>query len=205
MVNPAWCAILPLRPYERAKTRLEIADSGLKVRLARAFAADTLAAIRACPLVGAVVVVGADVNVVGAGPTLTRVADPGELNSAVLAGQQTALSLGFHRLAVVAGDLPCLTASDVTLALNAAPMVGRAFIADLSGQGTTMLFASSAPLLPAFGEGSACAHRRGGAVALTASDGARCDVDTSADLERATSIGLGPASTKLLGMSPPLG
>ncbi|MFD6795675.1 MULTISPECIES: 2-phospho-L-lactate guanylyltransferase [Prauserella salsuginis group] len=97
-------------------------------------------------------------------------------------------------------DLPALRSSDLAAALAEADG-RRAFTADRHGTGTTLLLsAPGEPLAPDFGPGSAHAHARSGAVALTtAAASLRSDVDTPSDLRHARTLGLGPSTTELLG------
>lgn len=196
--NPAWCAVLPVRPFATAKSRLGVSYPEYRADFARAFARDTLAAVRSSPSIGAAVVVGADVPHVGAGPPVRVTRDPGGLNPAIAEGERLALDMGYRNIVVVAGDLPCLTEEAFTRILDDARAHSRAFVPDLSGEGTTILCASQTPLAPAFGHRSALAHRLSGANPLDSPQGARCDVDTAADLELAARMGTGPATADLL-------
>lgn len=97
-------------------------------------------------------------------------------------------------------DLPALRSSDLTAALAEADG-RRGFVADRHGTGTTLLL--SAPgkaLAPSFGPGSALAHARSGAVAVTAAvPSLRSDVDTPSDLRHARTLGLGSSTDELVG------
>ncbi|WP_253829016.1 2-phospho-L-lactate guanylyltransferase [Prauserella aidingensis] len=96
-------------------------------------------------------------------------------------------------------DLPALRTVDLAAALAEADG-RRAYTADRHGTGTTLLLsAPGQPLAPAFGPGSARAHARSGATAVTAAaPSLRSDVDTPADLRHARTLGLGPSTTALL-------
>ena len=97
------------------------------------------------------------------------------------------------------GDLPALRTESVERIVGAATGLGRSFLADASGVGTTMLIADGIDLRPMFQGRSAAAHHSSGAVHLTAERlgaplaDARGDVDTEVDLEIAWSLGLGSA------------
>jgi 2-phospho-L-lactate guanylyltransferase len=97
--------------------------------------------------------------------------------------------------------LPALRPAELAEALDAAAAApgGRAFVADQPGTGTTLLAAGPArPLAPAFGPGSADAHRHGGAMPLTGGwPSLRRDVDTADDLAAARLLGTGPHLTAL--------
>jgi len=101
------------------------------------------------------------------------------------------------------GDLPALRPASVRAVLAAAINPGRAFVADASGTGTTMLIASGTELDPQFQGRSAAGHRESGAVALSAAElggplaDARRDVDSEVELYDAYFLGLGPATAQL--------
>ena len=182
---PSWSVVVPAKRLAVAKTRLRPltrAVGDVHDELVLALLADTVAAARACPVVAEVVVVTDD----PAADELVR----------GLAGPVAALS----------SDLPALRAAELASALEAAEDVGRGFVADAHGTGTTLLTAVGVPLRPAFGPGSAAAHRAGGAVALVGTwPGLVRDVDTDADLRAAMALGAGPRTTALLGRLLPAG
>ena len=194
--------MIPVKGTAEGKSRLapEL-DATARRRLAEAFSLDALAAVRGARSVGRVIVVtdaatpfaerlrhsGADV-----------VPDPGRgLNPAVLAGLVHAGPAGTSRIAVLLGDLPCLTSEDLDAALETAAAHPLAVVPDAEGTGTTLLTALPGhPLVPRFGQGSAERHRSAGHEVLpVAGDSTvRRDVDTAADLLAARALGLGPLS-----------
>ncbi|MER7280967.1 2-phospho-L-lactate guanylyltransferase [Dactylosporangium sp. NPDC000244] len=118
-------------------------------------------------------------------------------------GSDAAGDVGGRGLGVVAltADLPAMRPDDLEAALVAAARAGRrAFVPDLEGTGTVLLAAPAGEALaPQFGPGSAVAHLRSGAIRL---DGAwpslRRDVDTAADLDAASRLGLGAHTGQVL-------
>jgi 2-phospho-L-lactate/phosphoenolpyruvate guanylyltransferase len=91
-----------------------------------------------------------------------------------------------------------LRPDELAAALAAAERAPRCFVADAHGTGTTLLTAMRTGLRPAFGPGSAAAHRAGGAVELTGDwPGLVRDVDTEADLRAALRLGIGPRTRGL--------
>ena len=210
---PSWSVVVPAKRLAVAKTRLRpltaVLGDGTAAdhdALVLALLADTVAAARACPVVAEVVVVtddpAADELVRGLGARTVADEPDAGLNPALehaargLAGPVAALS----------SDLPALRAAELASALEAAEGVGRGFVADAHGTGTTLLTAVGVPLRPAFGPGSAAAHRAGGAVALVGTwPGLVRDVDTDADLRAALALGAGPRTTALLGRLLPAG
>lgn len=196
-----WTLIVPLKPLERAKSRLtDTAGGGLRPALALAFAQDTVAAALAAPAVSDVVVVtddplaAAEVAAIGA----RAVADvPG-------GGLNAALAYGAHVVrqarpgaptAALSADLPALRPAELERVLAEAARHPRAFLADAVGVGTTFLSAcAGAPLSPAFGGRSRARHLASGAreIELPDVDSVRRDVDTGEDLRRALTLGVGP-------------
>lgn len=181
--EPRWTVIVPVKPFDRAKTRLAL-EPARRERAARAFADHVLGELRRAPMVETVVVVGIAHPVADIG-----LADPGTMAAAVDHGRSWAV---VHRadqpIAVIPADLPALTASTLGAALAMAGDHRRAFVPDRDGEGTTLLTASSpAELVASYGPGSASAHRALGLVEITGDwPGLRDDVDTVADLESIT-------------------
>ena len=107
-------------------------------------------------------------------------------------------------VATLSADLPALRADELAAALLEVPAGGRGFVADASGEGTTLLAARSPqPLDPQYGTGSAARHRASGAVELPAGPGLRRDVDTPADLRDALALGVGPRTAAVAAGLPP--
>lgn len=212
MPTPPWSLIVPVKQTAVAKSRLVGLGDLLRRDLALAFALDTVTAALGCPDVEEVVVVTNDGHVrelvapLGARVLLDE-PDAG-LNPAL----ESAAAAVRHRtpaarLAVMSADLPAIRASDLSLALAAAPG-GRWFVPDRSGSGTTMLgVPAGIELRPAFGPGSRAAHRASGATEVGGHEllRLRLDVDTVADLGAAVELGVGvETTTVLLGSGWPL-
>lgn len=201
VTGAGWTLIVPVKPLDRAKSRLtDTAGGGLRAGLALAFAQDTVAAALAVPAVADVVVVtddplaAAEVRAIGA-----RVVPdvPG-------AGLNAALEYGAHvarqarpdaPTAALSADLPALRPAELGLVLDCAAARPRAFLADAAGVGTTLLSAlAGVELAPAFGGRSRARHRTSGASEIDLPDveSVRRDVDTGEDLRRALALGVGP-------------
>jgi 2-phospho-L-lactate guanylyltransferase len=202
-----WSVVLPVKRLALAKTRLRASlplPAGTAERIVLAMALDTAAAALACPAVAAVVVVTDDPAAAEALEAAGAVCVPdgqGGLNAAVAHGSAYARAAGWAPgVAVLGADLPALTSAELAGALAQCPARGTAFAADAAGTGTVLLAAGGAsPLRPRFGPGSAVAHARSGARALTGDwPGLRRDVDTAADLSAAAALGLGAHTTALL-------
>ncbi|MGW5732795.1 MULTISPECIES: 2-phospho-L-lactate guanylyltransferase [Streptomyces] len=196
-----WTLVIPLKPLERAKSRLTATTGDtLRPGLALAFAQDTVAAAAACPAVRDVVVVTDDGlagrELAALGARIVRDEPAGGLNAALAHGA-AAVRAGRPQSAVAAlnADLPALRPGELARVLVGAAGFTRSFLADAAGIGTTLL--SAAPgveLRPAFGVASRSRHADSGAVelGLDGVDSVRQDVDTGDDLRAALALGVGP-------------
>lgn len=202
-----WTLVIPLKPLERAKSRLsDTAADGLRPGLALAFAQDTVAAVLACPAVADVAVVTNDAlagrELAAMGARIVPDEPGGGLNAALThaAGAVRAPGRSGPRgpgtpLAALNADLPALRPLELSRVLSAAAEFPRAFLPDAAGVGTTLLTAAPGrELNPAFGLGSRARHRASGAaeLLLDAVDSVRQDVDTGDDLRAALALGVGP-------------
>ena len=182
-VSTDWVIVVPFRAAG-AKSRFGAGDNSA---LALAMALDTVEVALA---VGPVIVVTTDARpFVALGASV--IADPGAgLNAAISSGLDHA-GLGRAR-AVLLGDHPALTPTELAEALAAAGPHPLSFVADAHGEGTALTAAApGVPQAPLFGAGSAAAHRSAGFVPLAGAwPGLRGDVDTVADLGGLE--GLGP-------------
>ncbi|GAA2457663.1 2-phospho-L-lactate guanylyltransferase [Streptomyces macrosporus] len=197
----AWTLIVPLKPLERAKSRLAAAvGERLRPELALAFARDTVAAALACPAVGDVVIVTDDpragAELAAAGARVLPDAPAAGLNAALEHGEaDVRRRRPDAAVAALNADLPALRPAELARVLDAARAHPRAFLADAAGVGTTLLTAApGTALAPAFGGASRARHLRSGAVEITLSDveSVRRDVDTGEDLAAALALGVGP-------------
>ncbi|PYC79111.1 2-phospho-L-lactate guanylyltransferase [Streptomyces tateyamensis] len=196
----AWSLVLPVKPLDRAKSRLAPFAGARRGELALAFALDTVAAALASPLVAQVLVVSQDPRaserLAALGAVVVADEPGGGLNPALSHGAAHARRLRPGTpLAALSADLPALRPAELTRVLAAAAGAGRAFLADAPGAGTTLLACDGHRLLaPAFGGASRARHAAGGARELTLADvpSVRRDVDTGADLAAALALGVGP-------------
>lgn len=200
--RPGYCLVIPIKGFGRAKSRL-LVDDRARVVLARAFAADLLAAAGDAAMVADRVVVTDDPQVARLGEefgTMT-LEEPGPLNAAVDRGREWAR---VHRpnnpIAVLPADLPALTGPVLDTTLQQARKHDQAYVADAGSGGTTLLTARrSAMLRPAFGPASAHEHRRAGAVELIDADPRiRRDVDTLDDLRAALALEAGSRTMRAI-------
>lgn len=200
----SWTVVVPAKRSEVAKSRLEPVLGHWRVRLARAFALDTIAAVRSCTMVDRLVVVSdgpglhAELEKLGA----YVVQDPShgtDMNDAVMAGVCAARATEDSRVAVIPADLPALRPEELSAALRRAASEALSAVSDPEGVGTTML-ASTRPrkLVPHFGPGSFSRHLRDGAHPLSAGPGLVRDIDLPEHLEQAIAHGVGPRTAALI-------
>jgi 2-phospho-L-lactate guanylyltransferase len=205
-----WVVVLPVKGTRSAKSRLAAdADPSLGgvdiPTVSLAFAADTVAACRACAVVADVIVVVADgAASVFDGDRVTVIRDHQRgLNAAIEQGIHAARTLWPGApVAVLTADLPALTPAVLQTALDEASQFPKTMAADKDAVGTALLTALDATeLTPRFGLESARAHVADGHrdLSLPSDSALRLDVDTVADLATARDLGLGPASTAALG------
>ncbi|MDQ2791064.1 MAG: 2-phospho-L-lactate guanylyltransferase [Pseudonocardiales bacterium] len=197
--------LVPVKPLAWAKTRLRgAADGGAGApqahsRLVLALVRDTLTAATGAARVRQVVAICSDEVVCAALADDGVQTIPDEpaagLNPALRYGEAVLRAAGLTAaMGVLQADLPALRPQELDRAIHAALATGdRAFCADRTGTGTTLLLTPPGQLLgPCFGPGSAAAHRATGARELIGGwPGLRCDVDTAADLAAARGLGLG--------------
>jgi 2-phospho-L-lactate/phosphoenolpyruvate guanylyltransferase len=210
-------AVVALKAGEFVKSRLAPLPQPLRRRLAWTMAVDTLHALAEALDVVCVVsdqpALGHRLARVGLGAvTVVPEARPAGMNDALRAGADHLRDHGVPRVLAAVGDLPALRPASVTTVVAAAASYERAYLADATGIGTTMLLAGDGvPLQPHFQGRSAAAHHSSGAVALTderlgsAVPDARRDVDTEVDLGDAAGLGVGPATRTLLDAAGRLG
>jgi 2-phospho-L-lactate guanylyltransferase len=220
----SWTVVLPVKVLARAKSRLAVLAGDRRRELALALAADTVAAVLACPAVARVIVVTSDPV---AGPLLAALGavvvpdepagldgpddptDPGLqdlLNAALRHGAAVAArrwpGTGF---AALTADLPALRPAELATALHAAEDVGAtagraAFVPDAAGVGTTLYAVPpGGDFRPLFGGASRARHAASGAAEIDLDDmtGLRRDVDTPEDLQAVLALGAGPRTTAL--------
>ncbi|MEU0317046.1 2-phospho-L-lactate guanylyltransferase [Nocardioides sp. NPDC006273] len=195
---PGYVVLLPVKPPARGKSRLVGIEPHERADLARSFALDTAESCLAATRVGAVLVItddayfAADVARLGAAVIPDGVS--GDLNETLVQGAREARRRWPRlRPAALCGDLPALRSADLDAALAASEGTRAAYVEDAAGGGTTLYTAPHDLFSPAFGPGSAAAHRAGGARPLEGDlHSLRHDVDTLEDLEAVRGFGLGP-------------
>lgn len=201
----SWSLVIPVKVLALAKSRLSELAGPRRAELALAMAADTVAAVVACPAIAVVIVVtdddAAGAELAGLGAVIVPDEPAAGLNPALVFGAAYAAGRWPGRgRAGLAADLPALDPAEIGRALAAASRWPEAFVPDAAGSGTTLYTAGpAAEFCPRFGPGSRDRHRAGGAAELDLADvpGLRRDVDTPADLRSAAGLGLGPRTSAL--------
>ncbi|WP_345459423.1 2-phospho-L-lactate guanylyltransferase [Nocardioides marinquilinus] len=201
--------VLPAKPPAVGKSRLGAAAGERRHALAEAFALDTAAACLAARRVRGVLAVTDDAalgsRLVAKGCGAIPDGDASGLNPALRQGAAEAVRRwpGARPVAVLA-DLPALRPADLDAALGAVAEHLRrqpdaaAYVADAAGTGTVLYTASAHRFDPAFGAGSAAAHRAAGAWPVPGElRTLRHDVDDGDDLAAAVLIGVGPATARI--------
>jgi len=193
-----YVVVLPVKPPAVGKSRLVGLSDEARRALASAFALDTVAACLATPRVAAVLAVTDDApfsrQLATAGCEVIPDGAPGDLNGCLRLAAAEAHRRWPHALpVVVCADLPALQPDDLAGALALVePAARAAFVADVSGAGTTMYAAAYGSFEPRFGPGSRAAHRADGAVEIPGRlSSLRRDVDDVDDLRAALELGVG--------------
>ncbi|MBK4346232.1 2-phospho-L-lactate guanylyltransferase [Lacisediminihabitans changchengi] len=201
-----WVVVIPVKGTPDAKSRFGDTDNdGNRAALALAIAYDTVqAAVATAAVSGVLVVTSAEASVIfDETDALVLVEEePDGLAAAIALGVETAEAMGApgRGVAVLLGDLPAMTPAELDAALVAAAAHDRAMVTDAAGTGTTLITAADgASHAPAFGVGSAEAHRAVGYVALEIAEdsGLRRDVDTREELQALVGR-LGPRTSSLV-------
>jgi 2-phospho-L-lactate guanylyltransferase len=186
--------IVPVKPPAVGKSRLRVPDPA-RASLATAFALDVLAAAATTATVVGVVVVTSDETVARTSRQLGhRVVQDGDGLNHALRGAAAAARGWWPDAVPVAlcADLPCLTADELGAALAQVDDRGAWFVADATGEGTTLYAAAYDAFDPRFGVGSRAAHEAAGAHPVTGVlPTLRRDVDDDADLAEAVRLGPG--------------
>lgn len=183
------------KSLRQAKSRTRLPDDQRRC-LAEAMLRDTLAAIEQTDVVDRLIVLLDDPADRGSLAGFEIKTTSGhDLNESVVLGVADAQRrFPRHGVAVLPADLPGLLPWQLSLALRRAERWERAYLPDGHGTGTTLLTAApSRPIKPAYGPGSAAAHRQSGVVALhtDCADSLRMDVDDLRTLHSVVGTGVG--------------
>lgn len=215
VANSAWRVVVPIKEHDQAKSRLRAPAGVDRSQLALAFALDTLTAVYEVVAPAAVFVVTDDQAVLSfiADHAGVSVREPGRgLNPAIAAGLEAAasdaLAAGKPSApgAVLLGDLPALTAAELTTALRACAVAESCVVPDADGSGTVLLTHHDLrQIVPRFGAGSAARHGRAAAALLLDLPRLRTDVDNESAFVAARALGVGPHTSSLLTLDASVG
>lgn len=205
-MNAYWTLVLPVKRFDKAKTRLSVKDSAARADLAHAFFRDTLEAVLKTTGVGQVIVVTDDPRAGREAAETGVLAVPDQprkgLNAAInRAAARARRSAPQQPIAVLTADLPSLRPEELQMVLGRAAEHATSFLADHTGHGTTLLAAARPRLLVPFFEGNSSRnHRLGGAQEIIdiAAPTVRLDVDTVEELEMAQRLGVGPHTSQAI-------
>jgi 2-phospho-L-lactate guanylyltransferase len=159
-VHLTW-AILPVKPFGEAKSRLSSVLSGAqRAELARQLMLGTLASLQGAPGVDRVLVVSQDADALRLAAERgveAHVETGAGLNAALSQARAVAMAGGAERMLVLASDLPCVSSQEIEAMLREdAPVV---IAPDRRRHGTNALLLSPPDAIDfAFGEGSLARH-----------------------------------------------
>lgn len=195
----SYAVLVPVKRPAVAKSRLGGLGDRARGDLAQAFAADTVAAVRACPLVARVLVVTDDHRLAARLSELGADVIPdgaSDLNGTLVQAAAEMHRRDPHlRLVGLCADLPALRPDELTVALQATDPSRMSFVADQERTGTTAVVAPTLEMFrPSFGPGSRRQHLEAEAHEVDGVDvpGLRRDVDDPDDLVTALQLGVGP-------------
>lgn len=182
-----WTAILPLKISEGRKSRLaSILSLEERRKLGDHMAAQVVAELRAVSGIGEIIMLSP--RPLPNWP-VRHVEDQGRGLNAEL--DEVALTIP-ERLLVIHGDLPLISADDISALLDAAESSGAAIAPDRHGQGTNALALWMRPpaFTFAFGPNSFALHqqRLDDTLAIVRREGLACDIDTADDLAHAQTL-----------------
>lgn len=184
-------AVLPVKRFGAAKSRLESLSGRRRRSLAAAMLEDVLESIGAARSVESTIVVSGEQGAGGparaAGAELIDDPDEGHVEAA-LRGTQRAAELGARCVVLLPGDCPLLDPRELDGLIAAAVERCAIVVPDRHGAGTNaLLLAPPDAIRPAFGEGSCerhCDRAREAGVPCSVErvDSLALDLDTPADL-----------------------
>jgi 2-phospho-L-lactate guanylyltransferase len=185
-------AVLPVKAFGQAKTRLAADLGGPQPELAAQMAGDVLRALCASERLERVLVVTRERTAMNLADELgAEIVEEHELNghsAAAALGLRRATELGAERVLLAAGDCPLLRTADVDDLLERHTDPGVVILTDRHGTGTNgLLLTPPTAIAPSFGMGSRerhaeIAHHRGVAWTVESIPAFALDVDTADDL-----------------------
>jgi 2-phospho-L-lactate/phosphoenolpyruvate guanylyltransferase len=196
-------AVVPVRGLGDGKERLGLAlDAEEREGLIAGMLLATLSVLHAVPAIAGVHVVSRDEGLLrlaaGAGAATLAEDRPGDLNSALRSGRQSALAEGASAVLYLPADLPLVSARAINVLLDAADATlaagrGRPAVvvapAEVGGGTNALLLCPPSVIQPSFGPASLAAHLQAAAdveasLQLVLEPELGFDLDTPEDLER---------------------
>ncbi len=185
--------VVPVKQFHLAKQRLStVLSSDERAYLARMLLHDVLQSITNSPKVTNTVIVSRDsaaAEIAHAFGCEFLIEDKADLSSAVAQGASFAKSHGAASFAMVPGDVPLVSADEITELVSHSPRLsGITIVSDRHGTGTNGLLVRPVNLMPfSFGEGSYQIHKDtaqklGVEVEEMRLAGLSLDIDTPNDL-----------------------
>lgn len=204
--------LVPLKPLADAKSRFRGAyDDDARAALVRAMLTDVLAAVRAAHNGPLLLVTSDDAyDDLAARFDARRLEDRGhDYNSAVTAALRSEVVRATGAALILPADLPRATADDVARVLAALAAAEVVLVPAHDGGTGALGLRPPRAIAPAFGPGSAAAHREAARAAARRLEELDCpslafDVDTPTDLDRDIAS-LGPATRDFLAARAPAG
>jgi len=186
-----WTAILPLKLSANRKSRLApVLSLGERRDLGDRMALHVMTQLRAVAAIDTILILSP--RAVSDWP-VQHVLDQGRGLNAELDAVAASIT---GPVLVIHGDLPLVSADDVSALIKAAQAGGSAIAPDRHGLGTNALALTARPpgFGYAFGPDSFALHRQrlGSALAVFRRDGFACDIDTQDDLEHAVAQNFRP-------------
>jgi 2-phospho-L-lactate guanylyltransferase len=185
-------AILPMKQFDRAKSRLsEAVDFGHRRAIAEAMFTDVLVAARRSTGINAVIVVTSDRSAarIAGGYGASVIEDTASSHSeAATLGITRAVAQGATRVLLIPGDCPLLSPTEIDALLElSAKRPSAMIIPDRHGTGTNaLLLAPPDALTPSFGEDSCQRHfelaqAQGATAEIVEVPSLSLDIDTGED------------------------
>ncbi|MEP7290040.1 MAG: 2-phospho-L-lactate guanylyltransferase [Chloroflexota bacterium] len=187
-------AIIPVKPFNRAKSRLAKAlTPEQRQTLAEKMFRHSIEVLTSVPKIAGVMVISRDTKALGIArdyqvQTVQEAGTP-ELNAALLRGSQAAMSQGADGVLVLPADLPLVNVTDIEQILH----LGRfnasvVLVPDRNTDGTNALLVNPPGFIPfSFGEGSFRRHTQlaeeaNARIKVYRSETMGLDIDTPDDL-----------------------
>lgn len=201
--------LIPIKNFENSKQRLSsVLTPGQRIILAETMLQDVLTAVSQLRDQIAVSIVTGDPKAEALcrhyGLEIIPEPDNRSETDAISMATSICVARGIQGTLVIPGDVPLVTAEELRLILNSAPMEGAVLVPAADGRGTNAILRSPADLFPArFGNDSFKPHLEnaqatGKTVVVLRLPGIAVDVDSREDLATVLSAGNNTYTQRLL-------